>query len=77
MENQIIEKLNSIENLLKGKDRPLNFDEATEYTSLSKSHLYKLTCTGKIPHYRPTGKRLYFSKVELDKWLLRNPVKED
>ena len=76
MENIILEKLTNIENLLKAQDgRPLTLEEAADYLSLSKSYLYKLTCTCKIPHWKPTGKRIYFSKSELDNWLFRNPVK--
>ncbi len=76
MQNTILEKLTNIENLLKGRDgRPLTFDEAAKYLGLSKSYLYKLTCSNKIPHYKPQGKRLYFAKSELDTWLFRNPVK--
>ena len=78
MENIILEKLINIENLLKGQDgRPLNFEEAADYLSLSKSYLYKLTCSGKIGHYKPSGKRIYFSKSELNDWLFRNPVKTE
>ncbi len=50
----------------------LSFDETAVYTGLSKSHLYKLTSTGGIPCYKPTGKKLYFDKEELDEWMLRN-----
>jgi len=76
MQKTLLEKLTNIENLLKGQDgRPLNFEEAADYLSLSKSYLYKLTCSGKIGHYKPSGKRIYFSKHELNDWILRNPVK--
>jgi len=75
MQETILEKLTSIENLLKGKDRPLTFEEAADYLDLSKSYLYKLTSSNKIPHYKPLGKRLFFDKSELDSWLMRNPVK--
>ena len=76
MENIILDKLTTIENLLKGQtEKPLTFDEAARYLDISKSHLYKLTSANKIPHYKPQGKRLYFSKSELNTWLLRNPVK--
>lgn len=44
------------------------------FTGLSKSHLYKLTSAQKIPHYKPSGKMLYFDREELEKWLLQNPV---
>ena len=77
MEDIIIEKLSNIEKLLEGRDRPLTFEEAAEYTSLSKSTLYKLTSLNKIPHYKPSGKRLYFSKAELEAWLLTNRVKPE
>ena len=76
MQNTILEKLTTIENLLKSKtEKPLTFDEAARYLDVSKSHLYKLTSANKIPHYKPQGKRIYFAKCELDTWLLRNPVK--
>lgn len=37
----------------------LNFKEACRYTGLSDSQLYKLTKTGKVPHYKPSGKLLF------------------
>jgi len=37
--------------------------------------MYKLTCANKIPHYKPHGKTIYFSKEEIDNWLMKNPVK--
>ncbi|MFC0775293.1 helix-turn-helix domain-containing protein [Terrimonas alba] len=55
------------------KKETLTFKEACEYLQVSSSTLYKLTCKEQIPHYCPTGKRLYFRRVELDEWLLRNP----
>jgi excisionase family DNA binding protein len=72
----LIEKLNRIENLLTEqnllKKEVLNINEASRYLELSQSHLYKLTSTGEIPHYKPNGKKLYFNRQELDDWLLRN-----
>lgn len=50
----------------------LNFKEACLYTGLSSSQLYKLANAGKVPHYKPSGKLLFFSKRELDGWLCRN-----
>ena len=76
MQQEILEKLTTIENLLKGQtQKPLTFEEAAEYLGLSKSYLYKLTSARTIPHYKPQGKRVYFTKTELDSWLLRNSVK--
>ncbi|MDA3929319.1 MAG: helix-turn-helix domain-containing protein [Prolixibacteraceae bacterium] len=50
----------------------LNLTETAFYLEVSKSHLYKLTCSGKIPHYKPNGKKLYFKRSELDVWTLSN-----
>ena len=72
----IIERLNAIERKLDelavaNKD-VLNLKEAARYLNVSCSHLYKLTYSKQIPHYKPRGKQVYFEKRELDKWLLQN-----
>ena len=68
----IEERLRNIETLLLPQKTVLNFDEVAAYTGLSKSYLYKLTCSGGIPCYKPQGKHIYFSKTEIDQWLLQN-----
>jgi len=52
--------------------KPLDLGEAAAYLRQSKSHVYKLTSQGLIAHYKPTGKRIYFLKSDLDRYLLRN-----
>jgi len=52
-----------------------NFSEACVFLDYSKSYLYKLTHSRQIPHYKPNGKKLYFKRVDLEDWLLRNRVK--
>ena len=47
----------------------LTSDEAARYMGISKSYLYKLTMTRKIPHYKPTGKVCYFDRRELEDFL--------
>ena len=59
-----------------GKD-VLTSDEAAAYMGVSKSYLYKLTMERKIPHYKPLGKMVYFSRQELEQWLLTNKVAID
>ena len=72
--DQIFEKLNQIESKLDEQallqKSVLNFSEATRYLAISPSHLYKLTSTRQIPHFCPQGKKLYFNRHELDRWLL-------
>ena len=76
MDTNILSKLERIEKLLETQQamqkQVLNFNDACIYLELSQSHLYKLTSTGSIPHYKPNGKKLYFNRQELDNWLLRN-----
>lgn len=52
----------------------MTFAEAAAYMGLSKNYLYKLTHRRAIPHYKPQGKMIYFSRAELDQWLLSNRV---
>lgn len=75
-ENRIEQKLERIEKLLLNSQKTvLSFNELVEFTGLSQSYLYKLTSKGDIPFYRPNGKQLYFNKVEIEEWLLRNRAK--
>ncbi len=52
----------------------LTFDEGCNYTGIAKSFMYKLTSSGKVPHYKPNGKMIYFERAELENWLLRNRI---
>lgn len=76
MDANILSKLERIEKLLETQQamqkQVLNFNDTCIYLELSQSHLYKLTSTESIPHYKPNGKKLYFKREELDTWLLRN-----
>lgn len=74
--DEILKRLEKIELLLEGQNLVrkdvLNFNETCDYLELSQSHLYKLTSTSAIPHYKPNGKKIYFKRTEVDEWLLRN-----
>ena len=83
MDKNILRKIESIEKMLKEqatlqkeqtmlqKER-LDFNEACLHTGFSHSHMYKLTSKGEIPFSKPNGKKIYFSRKDLDVWLLRN-----
>ena len=78
MQHEILEKLMTIERLLKNQtEKPLTLEEAARYLDLSTSTLYKMTSSRKICFYKPNGKRIYFDKSDLDAWLLRHPVKTE
>jgi len=83
----ILDKLNSIENLLitaikndKGSvtilNTPeiLNISEVAEYLSMAKSSVYKMTSERSIPHFK-TGKKLLFKRSELDEWIKQYKIK--
>lgn len=73
--DELIERLERIEKGVMMQKNVLTFEEAAMFTGLAKSYLYKLTANGKIPHYKPGGKLIYFNRAELERWMLRNPVK--
>ncbi len=75
-EKEIWEKLESIDKKLDELDinqrSVLTLEQVARYVNISSSYCYKLTSTNRIPFYRPNGKMLYFSKSEIDEWLLQN-----
>ena len=74
MDNQIIlERLATIErySLLAAKN-VLNIDDVVLLTGLSKQHIYKMTCKGQIPFYKPNGKNMYFDRKEIENWMKQN-----
>ncbi|MDT0644535.1 helix-turn-helix domain-containing protein [Zunongwangia sp. F363] len=72
---KILEQLDRIERLVRANKNVLNFEEASDYTGISRSYLYKLTARGEIPFSKPRGKMIFFSKEKLDDWLLSNQRK--
>lgn len=70
MELKILEQLDRIEKLVRANKTVMSLEEASEYTGISRSYLYKLTSKGEIPFSKPRGKMIYFSKEKLDDWLL-------
>ena len=74
---EILNRLDRIERLLTSQDTVLSFAQAANYAGLSHSYLYQLTSRCEIPHSKPHGKKIYFSKRELDAWLLQNKVRSN
>jgi len=69
---ELRKRLKAIEEGLRLQKKVFNTTDLHKYTGLSKSTIYKLTSTGKIPCNSPTGKILFFDKDEIDTWLLSN-----
>ena len=68
------DRLTNIESLLSQSKTVLNLDEVCTHTGLSKSHVYKRTMQGTIPHYKQ-AKHLFFDRIEIETWLKENRFK--
>lgn len=76
-----VDKIEDIKSCVKHlKDRiwtvkeVLTTTEASSYLGISESYLYKLTSMKQIPHYKPNGKLMYFNRLELCDWAMKNQV---
>lgn len=72
MSEQIIKKLERIENLLSFNKQVLSFADMIAFTGMSESRLYKLTSSRKIP-FSKVGRSLYFERKQIEDWLLSDP----
>lgn len=73
MSEEINERFDRLEKLsLLAAKNVLTISEAALLLNLTKGYIYKLTCSKKIPHYKPSQKLLYFKKNELEAWALHN-----
>lgn len=68
----INERIKSIEETLYTTKDILNMKEVCQYLDISQSLLYKLTCSGEIPHFKPRGKMIFFEKKELIEWIKKS-----
>lgn len=67
-------RLDRIERLTLLAAKPvLDIQEAVLFTGFSLGHLYRLTSSKEIPHYKK-DRKLYFKKSELEEWMLGTRV---
>jgi len=50
----------------------LTLKEAADYIGVSKATMYGYTHRKQIPHSKPGGNIVYFSKLEIDDWIMSN-----
>ena len=69
--------LNELEKItLLGVKQVLTTEDVMMLTGLSVSTLHRLTCEKKFPYYKSRGgKRNYYNKDEVTKWMLDSRVK--
>ena len=52
----------------------MTLEEVCLLLNASKSQIYRLTRMMAIPHYKPTGKSLYFNRKEVLEWIQKHPI---
>ena len=70
-------RIKALESVYLCQKEIFNLDEAAMYIGVSKSNLYKMTASRKIPHYKPAGRYIYFERAELDNWIREGAVKTE
>ena len=77
--NTLLEKLLQLEAtlnaLLSGTKPILTTEEAAQYLGVSMAQLYRFTSERRIPHSKPTGRKMYFDRAQLETWMRGNPVR--
>lgn len=69
--DNILEKLESLEQKITSEKRWLNTKEASHYLGYSKEHIHKLKNSYLVEglHYYKKAGRVLFDKVQLDNWV--------
>ena len=75
MSEEILQRLEAIErHTLLASKKVLTVQDVAALTGLSLSTLYQMTSKQQIPHYKPTGKHVYFDRGEIEEWMKQNRV---
>lgn len=69
----IAQRLDVIEQILKGSKKVMTLNEFCQYTGYSKNYVYKLTSRNEVPHFK-RGKKVFFDKDIIDEWIKMNPI---
>ena len=72
--SQLKHRVDNLENVLRNGKDVLTLEEASLYTGISRSTLYKLTRAHEIPDYKPHGKLILFERKELIAWVRANRI---
>lgn len=76
MNEEIKQQLDRIErNSLLAAKKVLRIEDVALLTGFTKSRIYAMTCTGEMPHYKPTGKTVFFDRDEVEAWLTKKSAR--
>lgn len=70
----IDEKLNKDSDPKKHIKDMLTMDDMALMLGIGKPYLYKLTSAKIIPHCKPTGKLIYFDRLDVENWIRQSKV---
>jgi excisionase family DNA binding protein len=52
----------------------MTIGELRSYLGVSASTVYKLSANNLLPKFRPTGRRIYFLKSDVEAFMLKNRI---
>ena len=61
-------------NIISTTKAVLTVSECAKYMGVSRSTLYKMMMRREIPYSKPNGKMAFFSRAEVEAWLMSNRV---
>lgn len=73
-ENEFLSELREIKELLQLQQPILSLRQFCKFADISEDYAYKLTSSGKVKYYRPTGKKIYIDREDAIEFLKQNPV---
>ena len=59
---------------MENEGKYLNVEQVQKMTGFSKSYIYKLTSSRAIGFFKPFGKKVYFSKAEIEEKFKSNRI---
>lgn len=70
--DEILEKINELDNKISGEKRWLNVSETAIYLGYSKDHIHKLKTNHFVygTHFYKKAGKVLFDRIELDKWVM-------
>jgi excisionase family DNA binding protein len=75
MDAELNKRLKNIEKMtVLAAKRMLSVKDVSLLTGFAESYVRKLVEESRLPHYRPTGKMIFFDREEIDSFLRTNRV---
>ena len=75
--NVLIDAIKANTAMLASQKDQLDVNAACKYLGISQRHLYRLTGANVLPYSKPTGKKLYFQRRDLDEYMRCNVVESN